>query len=275
MLDDLADVAGRPPRLLGPRVAQEVGQDAVEPAGLGPQRLHGGRPLVTGEPGLVGEQRGGVDDRGQRVADLVGHAGGQLAGGGQALGIAQPRVQALALAARALEHHDDHRERRQEVERDEDGVHGEVGGRARLGVHELGDHAMPAPQRQHRAQQPLAAAAGGAAGRRPEQDAGRHLDETEAHADRVGETGGAGVVGHRQHDGAGGAGHHVAPGQPVVPAVREGCRQREADGGHGGHLGGHARVLDVEHQHVDELETFGQRVGAPGQQQVLEEAHPV
>src|SRR5438477_5494502 len=71
VLDDLADVAGRPPRLLGPRVAQEVGQDAIEPARLGPQRLHGGRPLVAGEPGLVGEERGRVDGRGQRVAELV------------------------------------------------------------------------------------------------------------------------------------------------------------------------------------------------------------
>ena len=63
--------------------------------------------------------------------------------------------------------------------------------------------------------------------------------------------------------------------QSIAPPVRERCREGQADRGDRREIGDEARMIDVQHEHVDELQTFGQGVGAPGQEQVLEEANPV
>ena len=57
--------------------------------------------------------------------------------------------------------------------------------------------------------------------------------------------------------------------------MREGGRQGETDRGHGGQVGDEARMIDTQDEHVHELEALGQRIGAPRQEQVLEEAHPM
>src|ERR687892_735059 len=65
-------------------------------------------------------------------------------------------------------------------------------------------------------------------------------------------------------------------GQNSAPAAMcERGRQREPDGRHAGEGGGEARLHAVQHEHVHELEAFGDRVRAPGEEQVLEEADTV
>jgi hypothetical protein len=221
VLEDVADVAGRHPRLRRPGEPEEVGQDPIEPPSLGPHRGQRARALLGGQLRLVGQQGGRVDDGGQRVADLVSHARRQLTGGGQPLGLAQARLQALALAPGPLEDHDDHGERGQEVERDERGVHGEVGGSAGLDVHELHRDAVHAPQREQSRQQPLAPEARLAIPSGPEQHSRRHLYPAQSHADQVGR-GSVTEVGHRGNEHGGRAAQqHVARGEPVVPTMRE------------------------------------------------------
>ena len=73
----------------------------------------------------------------------------------------------------------------------------------------------------------------------------------------------------------GGPDQNVPRAEPIAPTMREGGRQGETDGGHGRQVRDEARMIDVEHEHVDEPQTLGQRVGAPRQEQVLEEAKPV
>ena len=225
------------------------------------------------------EQRGRVDDGRQRIADLVGHAGGQLARRGEPLGLAQAGVKPLALAAGALEHHDDHREGRQEVERDEHRVHRHVAGRARLHAHELGGHAVDAPQRRAgRLRSRSPAEPGAATALRPEQHAGRHLDDSPGPSPttrcpsspppRL-------LASRQQHPRPPLPTRSVPRAQAIVPAMRERGGQGEADRGDGGDVGDEARVVDVQHQDVHQLEPLGQRVGAPRQEQVLEEAHAV
>src|SRR5262249_62381785 len=102
VLDRLANVAGGPPRLLRARELEEVRQDAVQAPGLGPERRQGRGALLGGQLGLVGQERGGIEDGRERITYLVGHAGGQLARRRQPPGLAQARGQPLALAARAL-----------------------------------------------------------------------------------------------------------------------------------------------------------------------------
>ena len=50
-----------------------------------------------GEGFLHAEERRRVDDGGQGIPDLVGHARGELARRGQALGLGEPRLQPFAL----------------------------------------------------------------------------------------------------------------------------------------------------------------------------------
>jgi hypothetical protein len=57
--------------------------------------------------------------------------------------------------------------------------------------------------------------------------------------------------------------------------MREGRRQGQPDRRDGRQIGDEARVIDAQHEHIDELETFGEGIGAPGQEQVLEEPNPV
>ena len=276
VLDHLPDVARHPPGFLGPREVQEVGEDAVEPPRFGADRRQRGRALVGGEARLVVEQRRRVDDGRQRIADLVGHAGGQLARRGQALDLTQAGVKPVALTARALEHHDDHREGRQEVERDEHRVDHHVAGGARLHVHELGGNAMDPPHGQEAAQEPLAPEPGAATARRPEQHAGRHLDDAQGQAhDALSLVVTAEVTRQRQERHRARPHQEVSPVQAIVPSVRERGGQREADRGDGGDVGDEARVMDVQEEHVHEPQALGQRVRAPRQQQVLEEAHAV
>ena len=276
MLDDLADVAGRSPSLLRPRELEEVGQDAIESPRLGPERGERRRALVGGEPPVVGQERGSVQDGREGIADLVSHAGGELARGGQALGFSQSRVEPLTLAAGSLEHHDDDREGRQEVEEDEHRVHHEVSGRARHDVHELGRDAVHAPEGQESGQEPLSAKSRHARLRRPEEQAGGHLRDAEGDADgALSLVAAAHVAGEGQADRCRGADHEVACVQSVAPPVRERGREGQADRGDRREIGDEARVIDVEHEHVDEPEPLGQGVGAPGQEQVLEEANPV
>src|SRR5262245_24735731 len=97
VVDDLADVAAQPLGLPGPREDEEVRQDAVEPPRLLLHDAERVAALVAGERLLGAEQRRGVDDGGERVADLVGDACGELARGGEALGLRQSRLQTLAL----------------------------------------------------------------------------------------------------------------------------------------------------------------------------------
>ena len=59
-----------------------------------PERV---RALLAGERLLDAEQGGRVDDGGQRIPDLVGHARGELARRGQPLGLGEPRLEPLAL----------------------------------------------------------------------------------------------------------------------------------------------------------------------------------
>ena len=276
MLHHLADVARGQLRRLGAREAQEVGQDAVEPPRLRADGAQRGRALGGGEPALVGEERGGVDDGGQRVADLVRHARGQLAGGGQALGVAQARVEPLALAARALEHHDDDGEGREEVNGDEHAVEGHVERRAGLGVDELGDDAMDTPEGEEPGEEPPPADAHAPARHRPEDHARRDLGQAEADPNHaLPRLARPQPAREGQHHRCSDARQHVAGAQPVVPAVGAGGGEGEAHRGDGGQLGDEARLVDPEHQHVQQLEALGERVAAPGQQQVLEEAHAV
>ena len=205
----------------------------------------------------------------------MGHAGRELARGRQPLGLAQPLVEPLALAARPLEHHDDHREGREEIERDEHAVHRHVARRPGHDRHELRPDAMDAPERQEPGQKPLASTPGDADTGRPEQDAGRHLDDAERHADGVPARVAAFGARERQQHGGAGAQQDVPRTEPIVPPVRERRRQREGDGGDGDHFGGEARMVDVQEEHVHQLEALRQRVRAPRHQQVLEEAHAV
>ena len=107
-VDHFANVAGQALGLAGAGEDQEVGEDPVEAAGLLADGVQGARPLLGGEHLVAVEQGGGVHDGGQRVADLVGHAGGQLPGGGQALRLAQalPQLRLLGDVGHQLEQED-------------------------------------------------------------------------------------------------------------------------------------------------------------------------
>jgi hypothetical protein len=192
------------------------------------------------------------------------------------IGLAQARVEPVALAASALEHHDDHREGGQEIERDEHGVHDHVARRPGLHAHELAGDAVHAPQGQHAGQESLAPEADAASTRGPEQDSGRHLEGAQRQThDALPLVAFAEAVhqGQRRH----GAGAHeqTAPAQPIVPPVRDGGGEREPDRRHGRDVGGEARLGQVQDEHVHELQALGQRVRAPGQQQIPEEADAV
>src|SRR2546428_8803857 len=132
---------------------------------------------------------------------------------------------------------------------------------------------MDAPERQEAGQKSLASKLGDATARRPEQHAGRDLDDAEAPAHdpltRVT------AARERQQYRDPGSDQDVPSAQSIVPAVREGGGQREADGGDGGRVGGEARMVDVQDEPVHEPEAFGQRVRAPREEQVLEETHTV
>ena len=135
---------------------------------------------------------------------------------------------------------------------------------------------MQAPERQQARQQPLAAHAdaGDLIARGPEQYAGRHLHRAEPDADQP-LVDADHVTREREHQGYGTAYEEITAAEPVVPAIGEPGREHEADGRDGGDTRGDARLLEVEDEHVDELEALGQRVCAPGQQQILKEADAV
>src|SRR5262245_13851362 len=96
LIDDLADVAHEPLALAGAGEAQEVGEDAVEPPRLLLHHAQGVGPLLSREGFFHAEERGGIDDGGQGIADLVGHAGRELTGRGQPLRLGEAGLEPLA-----------------------------------------------------------------------------------------------------------------------------------------------------------------------------------
>src|SRR5215469_9814121 len=80
LIDDLADVAHEPLGLAGTGEAQKVGEDAVEPPRLLLHHAQGVSALLSREGFFDAEERGGVDDGSQGIADLVCHAGRKLPG---------------------------------------------------------------------------------------------------------------------------------------------------------------------------------------------------
>src|SRR5215470_5898047 len=96
LIDDLADVAHEPLGLAGTGEAQEVGEDPVEPPRLLLHHAQGVSALLSREGFFHTEERGGVDDGGQGITDLVGHAGRKLTGRGQALRLGEAGLQPLA-----------------------------------------------------------------------------------------------------------------------------------------------------------------------------------
>src|SRR5438445_11034338 len=97
MIDDLANVHLEPLGLTGSGKDEEVREDLVETSRLlfhGAQRMGA---FVARERLLRSEERRRVDDGRQRVPNLVGNAGRQLAHRRQTFGLGEPRVQPLPL----------------------------------------------------------------------------------------------------------------------------------------------------------------------------------
>src|SRR5216683_2997337 len=97
VIDDHPDVGIEGLGLARAGEDEEVREDPVEAPRFFLDRAQRIGPLLPGEGLLLPEQGRGVDDGGQRVADLVRHARGQLARRGQALGLGEPRLQPFPL----------------------------------------------------------------------------------------------------------------------------------------------------------------------------------
>ena len=80
-------------------------------------------------------------------------------------------------------------------------------------------------------------------------------------------------TGEGQQCGDAGSDEEVASAQSVVPAVRKRSGQHEGDGSHRDETGRETRLVYAQDEQIHELQTLGERARAPGQEQVLEEAH--
>ena len=97
VIDDLPDVAHERLGLAWPGEEEEIREDAVEPTRFFLHDAQGVGPLLAGEGFLHTEECRRVDDGRQGIADLVGHACGELARRGQALGLGEPCLQTFPL----------------------------------------------------------------------------------------------------------------------------------------------------------------------------------
>jgi len=87
-VDDGLRIDGLEARRAGAGELEEAREEAVEALGFEVDDLEAGlEVLVRGV--AAAEDAGGAGDAGERVTDLVGEAGRELAGGGEALGLAQ------------------------------------------------------------------------------------------------------------------------------------------------------------------------------------------